>query len=234
MNLSDNCAAFHTRTVDSHTAQLDADDRWSHRWSWRSLFWWLPPRCPSGSLSLWQSCPTRTRPQGRSTRSAWPFGRLRRWPWCSPAHSPNPAVEVHGPWEEALNRTEDRWNKTLPHHPAGGDSCCDGCGAGGGFLVKLFSGDKVDGQSDPDLVLLSFGHQVLDDAGALLVIQGCTNLEAKTLNENRLMMIQPGEFPLNCCKKKKKIPFNFMRLCSDVLCFFIVNETHCFSDRVLN
>lgn len=27
MNWSDNCAAFHTRTVDSHTAQLDADDR---------------------------------------------------------------------------------------------------------------------------------------------------------------------------------------------------------------
>lgn len=167
MNLSDNYAA----------------GRRSHRWLWRSLSWWLPPRCPSGSLSLWQSCPTRTRPQGRSTRSAWPLGRLRRWPWCSLVHSPNPAEKVHGPWEEALNQTKDRWNKTLPHHPAGGDSCCHGCGASGGFLVKLFSGDKVDGQSDPDLVLLSFGHQVLDDAGALLVIQGCTNLEARALNE---------------------------------------------------
>lgn len=70
--------------------------------------------------------------------------------------------------------------KMLPHHPAGGDSCCDGCGAGGGVLVKLVSCDKVDGQSDSDLVLLSFCHQVLDDASALLVIQGRTNLKASS------------------------------------------------------
>lgn len=71
----------------------------------------------------------------------------------------------------------------MSHHPAGGDSCGNGRRAGGGFLIKLVSGDKVDGQSDPDLVLLSFGHQVLDDGGALLVIQGRTNLEARGLNK---------------------------------------------------
>lgn len=73
--------------------------------------------------------------------------------------------------------------KTSSHHPAGGDSCCHGCRAGGGVLVKLVSSDKVDGQSDPDLVLLSFGHQVLDDASALLVIQGRTNLETRAFRE---------------------------------------------------
>lgn len=65
------------------------------------------------------------------------------------------------------------------HHPAGRDSCCDSRGADGGVFVKLVSGDKVHRQSDPDLVLLGFGHQVFDDAGALLVIQGRTNLERR-------------------------------------------------------
>lgn len=81
----------------------------------------------------------------------------------------------------------DQWRQGPPgassHHPAGGDSLCDGCGAGGGFLVKLVRGDEVDGQSDPDFVLLSFGHQVLDDAGPLLIIQGRTNLEERVVNE---------------------------------------------------
>lgn len=177
-----NIATFCTRIIDSHMAQIHVDGRLSHQWLWRSLFWWLPPRCPSGSLSLWQSSPTRTHPQGRSTRSAWPFERLLRWPWRSLVRSPNPAEKVH------IMRRRPKPNqvqlaKTLSHHPAGGDSCCDGCGAGGGVLIKLVSSDKVDRQSDPDLVLLSFGHQVLDDTSALLVIQGRTNLETRGLRE---------------------------------------------------
>lgn len=44
------------------------------------------------------------------------------------------------------------------------------------MFVELVSSDEVDGQRDLDFVLLSFGHQVFDDAGALLVIQGGTDL----------------------------------------------------------
>lgn len=66
------------------------------------------------------------------------------------------------------------------HHPAGGDAIGDGGGAGGGFLVKLVGGDEVHGQRDLDAVLLCFGHQVLDDAGALLVVQGGSDLSGET------------------------------------------------------
>lgn len=62
------------------------------------------------------------------------------------------------------------------HHPAGGDTVGDGRGAGGGFLVKLVGGDEVDGQRDLDFVLLCLGHQVLDDAGPLLIEQGRSDL----------------------------------------------------------
>lgn len=69
--------------------------------------------------------------------------------------------------------------KMFPHHPANGDSSWDGRSAGGGVLVELVSGDKVNGQRDLDVVFLSFSHQVLDDASALLIEQGRTDLMAK-------------------------------------------------------
>lgn len=69
----------------------------------------------------------------------------------------------------------------VSYHPAGGDAGSNGRRADGGFLIKLFSGDEVDGQRDLDAVLLRFGHQVLDDAGALLVEQGGTDLRRENI-----------------------------------------------------
>lgn len=63
------------------------------------------------------------------------------------------------------------------HHPAGRDASSNGCSARFGVLIKLVSSDEVDGQRDLDAILLCFGHQLLDDAGALLVVQGGTDLK---------------------------------------------------------
>lgn len=68
--------------------------------------------------------------------------------------------------------------EVVPHHPAGGDTSSNGCSAGGGLLIKLVRGDEIDRQCNLDAVLLCFGHQVLDDAGSLLIIQGGTDLRA--------------------------------------------------------
>ncbi len=78
---------------------------------------------------------------------------------------------------------------SFSYHPAGGDSSTDSCGAGGGILIKLVSGDKVDGQRDLDAILFCFGHQFLDDAGPLLVIEGVYD-ERIILN----VCIEPVEF----------------------------------------
>lgn len=72
-----------------------------------------------------------------------------------------------------------RIGEIFSHHPAGGDTSGDGCSSGGSFLIKLVGGDEVDGQRDLDAVLLCFGHQVLDDAGPLLIVQGGTDLTAE-------------------------------------------------------
>lgn len=55
------------------------------------------------------------------------------------------------------------------------------------MFVELVSSDEVDGQRDLDFVLLSFGHQVFDDAGALLVIQGGTDLTGAGGREKRFV-----------------------------------------------
>ena len=57
------------------------------------------------------------------------------------------------------------------HHPARGDAGRHGGRALGGVLVELVGDDEVDGQVDLDAVLLRLGHQVLDDLGALLVVE---------------------------------------------------------------
>lgn len=47
------------------------------------------------------------------------------------------------------------------------------------MLVKLVSGDEVDGEVDLDLVLLSLGHQLLDDLGTLIIVQGVADLAGR-------------------------------------------------------
>ena len=64
--------------------------RGSYRWLWRSLSWWHPPLCPSGSWFLWQSSQTQTHPRGRSTQSAWLCLQPLRRACCSRVHSPDP------------------------------------------------------------------------------------------------------------------------------------------------
>lgn len=55
------------------------------------------------------------------------------------------------------------------------------------MFVELVSSDEVDGQRDLDFVLLSFGHQVFDDASTLLVIQGGTDLTGARGREERFV-----------------------------------------------
>lgn len=69
-----------------------------------------------------------------------------------------------------------RSGTSSPHHPACRDTAGDGCRAGGGFLIKLVSSDEVDGQRDLHTIFLRFGHQVLDYAGPLPIVQGGTDL----------------------------------------------------------
>lgn len=63
-----------------------------------------------------------------------------------------------------------------PYHPSNRNAGSDCGGASGSLLIKLVSGDKVDGQRDLDAILLSFSHQVFDDTSPLLIVQGITDL----------------------------------------------------------
>lgn len=72
------------------------------------------------------------------------------------------------------------------------------------MFVELVSSDEVDGQRDLDFVLLSFGHQVLDDAGALLVIQGGTDLTGAGGREKRFVTyMKPAKTQLKTSKSEE-------------------------------
>lgn len=85
------------------------DGRGSYQWLWRSLTWWPPPLCPSGSWFLWRSSQTQTHPRGRSTRSAWLCLQPQRSACCSLVHSPDPGENRRWHRDTELNHSFVCW-----------------------------------------------------------------------------------------------------------------------------
>lgn len=116
------------------------------------------------------------------------------------------------------------------HHPASRDASSDSRCASGSFLIKLISSDKINRQCDLDTVLFGFRHQIFDNAGALLVVQGGTNLTKERGEKLSGEKKKKTTISVICCTTtKEKNPqstclvysstcFSLYQLVSDSLC----------------